>query len=62
MEAAMERLHFVCPSTGRTLDVGVVTEIETLLRIKSRTLRAPCSVCGGVHEWKVSEAALPKAA
>jgi hypothetical protein len=58
----MERLFFDCPSTGRTVDVGIETEIGTLLRIKSETLRAPCPACGRVHEWKVSEATLAEAA
>ena len=62
MEAALERLFFICPTTKRTVDVGVTTEIGTLLRIKSETLRARCRVCGQVHEWKVREAALPRAA
>ncbi len=58
----MERLFFVCPNTRRTIDVGVTTEIGTLLRIKSETLRARCRACGQLHEWKVREAALAKAA
>ena len=58
----MERLFFVCPTTRRTIDVGVVTEIGTLLRIKSETLRTRCAACGKVHEWAVREAVLPRAA
>jgi endogenous inhibitor of DNA gyrase (YacG/DUF329 family) len=55
----MERLFFNCPATGRTVDVGVTTEIGTLLKIKSRMLRAECPACGSIHEWKVRDAALP---
>ena len=58
----MERLFFVCPTTRRTIDVGVVTEIGTLLRIKSERVRAQCPACGKVHEWTVREAVLPRAA
>jgi len=58
----MERLQFVCPTTQRTVDVGVVTEIGTLLRIKSERVCARCPACGDVHEWTVREAVLPKAA
>jgi len=58
----MERLFFTCPVTRRSIDVGVETEIETLLRIKSEKVRAQCPVCGQVHEWTVRDAALPKAA
>ncbi len=58
----MERLFFVCPATARSVDVGVSTEIGTLLRIKSRTLRAECPACGQFHEWAVRDAVLPQAA
>lgn len=56
----MERLFFVCPKTRRTVDVGVTTEIGTLLRIKSETLRARCPACGQMHQWKVGDADLAK--
>jgi predicted RNA-binding Zn-ribbon protein involved in translation (DUF1610 family) len=58
----MERLFFVCPTTRRTVDIGVETEIGTLLRIKSEKVRAECPACGKVHEWIVRDAALPQAA
>ena len=58
----MERLMFVCPETGREVDVGIETEIGTLLRIRSNKLRAPCPACGRKHEWIVRDAALPRAA
>lgn len=58
----MERLFFVCPTTRRTVDVGISTDIGTLLRIKSRTVRGECHACGQVHEWLVREAVLPQAA
>ena len=58
----MERLFFVCPTTRQTVDVGISTEIGTLLRIKSHTLRSACHACGEVHEWAVREAELPHAA
>jgi hypothetical protein len=58
----MERLMFVCPVTGRRVDVGVETEIDTLLRIRTKTLRARCSDCGEWHEWPVGDAYLPEPA
>lgn len=58
----MQRLFFICPTTKRPVDVGVTTEIGTLLRIKAETLRARCPACGQMHQWKCGEAALPKAA
>jgi transcription elongation factor Elf1 len=58
----MERLMFICPKTGHDVDVGIETEIGTLLRIKSQTVRSRCPACGQSHEWKVAEAVLPQAA
>jgi hypothetical protein len=61
-EAPMERLMFVCPVTQRRVDVGVETEINTLLRIRTKTLRAKCPDCGEWHEWSVGDAYLPEPA
>jgi predicted RNA-binding Zn-ribbon protein involved in translation (DUF1610 family) len=54
----MERLHFICPRTGQDVDVGIDSELETLLRIRSKHVRARCPRCGERHEWEVSEAKL----
>jgi predicted RNA-binding Zn-ribbon protein involved in translation (DUF1610 family) len=61
-EAAMERLRFTCPRTGRDIDVGIVSELQTLLRIRSNKVRARCPACGQFHEWQVRDAQLLKAA
>jgi predicted RNA-binding Zn-ribbon protein involved in translation (DUF1610 family) len=58
----MERLHFACPNTGQDVDVGIDSELETLLRIRSKQVRACCPVCGERHQWEVREARLPQAA
>jgi hypothetical protein len=58
----MERLFFTCPVTRRSIDVGVETEIVTLLQIRSKMVRGQCPACGQVHEWIVRDAELPKAA
>jgi hypothetical protein len=58
----MERLHFICPQTGRTVDIGIESELETLLRIRDNLVSARCPVCRGSHEWRVRDAQLPKAA
>jgi hypothetical protein len=58
----MQRLIFVCPTTGTGVDIGVETEIKTLLRIRSKVVRAPCPACGQSHEWPVRDAFLAKAA
>ena len=54
----MEQLHFICPNTGQDIDVGIESELETLLRIRSERIRARCPVCGERHEWRVREARL----
>ncbi|HKA71394.1 MAG TPA: hypothetical protein VKE26_06285 [Xanthobacteraceae bacterium] len=57
----MEQLHFVCPNTGRDIDAGIGTELETLLRIKTKPIRIiTCPICGEQHEWHVSDAQLVK--
>jgi predicted RNA-binding Zn-ribbon protein involved in translation (DUF1610 family) len=60
--AAMEKLIFVCPKTKQQVDIGVTTEIGTLLRIRSRIVRAQCPACGETHEWPVRDAWLVQAA
>lgn len=58
----MERLHFMCPRTGRDIDVGIESELDTLLRIRNSRIRARCPICGECHEWMVYEARLKQAA
>ncbi len=58
----MERLIFMCPTTGQKIDVGVDSEIGTLLRIRMKMVRAKCAACGQWHEWPVRDAWLAKAA
>jgi hypothetical protein len=60
--AAMEKLMFVCPKTHQQVDIGVTSDIGTLLRIRSRTLQAQCPACGETHKWPIRDAALVKAA
>jgi predicted RNA-binding Zn-ribbon protein involved in translation (DUF1610 family) len=62
MEALMEHLIFVCPSTGREVDSGVESEIGTLLRIRQQNVRVLCPACGRCHQWAVRDAFLAKAA
>ena len=56
----MKRLYFPCPKTGE--DVGIDSELETLLRIRNSPIRARCPACGERHEWQVCEARLSQAA
>ncbi len=52
----MERLYFVCPTTGKKVDVGIESELQTLLRIRMNPVRMRCPVCGQRHEWQVRDA------
>jgi predicted RNA-binding Zn-ribbon protein involved in translation (DUF1610 family) len=58
----MERLHFTCPTTGQYVDVGIDSEIQTLLRIRDEPVRAECPVCGTFHRWQVRDAQLSQPA
>ncbi|HYS47419.1 MAG TPA: hypothetical protein VEM36_01450 [Xanthobacteraceae bacterium] len=58
----MERLYFICPQTGREIDVGIETELRTLLRIRAAPVRARCPHCGAEHVWTVRDARLARAA
>jgi hypothetical protein len=58
----MERLYFVCPNTAQEIDVGIDSELDTLLRIRSKHVLARCPVCNERHEWEVREAKLLQAA
>lgn len=58
----MERLYFVCPTTKQKVDVGIDSELGTLLRIREETVRAHCPHCEETHEWTVGNAFIAKAA
>lgn len=58
----MQRLNFHCPTTGETIDVGIESELETLLRIRDKRILARCPRCGERHEWRVADAELKQAA
>ena len=58
----MERLYFTCPKSGERIDVGIESELTTLLQIRAEHVRAHCPHCGEWHEWPIGEAYLPPAA
>ena len=58
----MESLHFCCPRTGDVIDVGIASELDTLLRIRDKRVLARCPQCGERHEWRIADARLQKAA
>jgi predicted RNA-binding Zn-ribbon protein involved in translation (DUF1610 family) len=57
----MERLYFRCPVTGEEVDVGIESELGTLLRIRRSAVHARCPLCGQGHDWRVGDARLAKA-
>lgn len=58
----MQRLHFICPNTGEDIDVGIESELETLLRIRNKRVLARCPRCGESHQWRIADAQLQHAA
>jgi hypothetical protein len=56
----MERLYFQCPSTRREVDVGIESELGTLLRLRASKVCAACPFCGERHEWAVSDARIAR--
>jgi len=56
----MERLCFICPNTNHRIDAGIETDLETLLRIKTKTISMVCPSCGQQHQWRVADAQLTK--
>jgi hypothetical protein len=58
----MKSLVFVCPTTARNIEIGIETDINTLLRIRTKTVRARCTACGEWHEWPVRDAFIAEAA
>jgi hypothetical protein len=61
-ERAMERLYFRCPDTRDEIDLGIESELGTLLRIRQSAVRARCPACGQSHDWRVGVARLARAA
>jgi hypothetical protein len=57
----MKRLFFVCPVTGREIDAGIESELETLLQIRTQKVRLQCPACGQEHEWLVRDGRLAPA-
>jgi transcription elongation factor Elf1 len=58
----MERLYFTCPRTRQSVDAGIESELDTLLRIRASVVRLRCPICGERHEWQVRDAQLARAA
>jgi uncharacterized Zn finger protein len=44
------------------MDIGIESELQTLLRIRTNKVRARCTSCGQWHEWLIRDAQLAKAA
>jgi hypothetical protein len=40
----MERLYFRCPVTGEEIDVGIESELGTLLRMRRSAVHACCPI------------------
>lgn len=58
----MEKLVFVCPGCGSKVDAGVMSDLDTLLRIRDERVSELCPRCHETHEWRVRDAELLRAA
>ena len=48
-------LNFYCPRDGHAIDVGIETEARSLRVIRSFRVRAWCTTCREMHEWRGAE-------
>lgn len=58
----MEKMVFVCPGCGSKVEPGVMSDLETLLRIRDKRVRDFCPHCRVTREWRVCDAELQRAA
>jgi hypothetical protein len=54
----VERLIFICPVTDDDIDVGIQSDIISLLRMWHETVSARFPACEQMHDWPVREAFL----
>jgi hypothetical protein len=58
----MESLVFVCPKTGRTLDSGISTSLESLSEVQEVELELKCPHCARRHQFPIKSGSLARAA
>ena len=49
----MQSLTFTCPNTGRVIDVGVTTDIQSLASVQAVMMRLECPYCGMQHQFPI---------
>jgi hypothetical protein len=62
LEAIMESLVFACPKTGRTIDSGIGTSLESLSEVQEVELVLKCPHCAGRHQFPIKSGSLAHAA
>jgi len=45
-----------CPKTQHPISTGIETDVASLAKAWSSTVRIPCPHCGETHEFKVRDA------
>ena len=54
----MSAVLFRCPSTGKSLDVGLESDEESLKQIANEHVTVKCPFCEGTHTFQMKEARL----
>jgi hypothetical protein len=47
----MRSLTFTCPQTGRAVDAGVTTDLQSLSSVQDETMCFSCPHCGMTHQF-----------
>ena len=54
----MAMVTIICPETGRPVSTGIETDTETFERLPNAYAELKCPLCGRLHRWRKSDAAL----
>jgi len=58
----MESLVFICPNTGRAIDSGISTNLESLSGVQDLKLELKCPHCARRHRFLIKNGHLANAA
>ena len=50
-----------CPTTGITVETGILTDADSLAKNWQGEIRLACSGCGGTHQFNLKEVFLAQA-
>ena len=49
----MRSLTFTCPRTGRAVDAGVTTDLQSLSSVQDEMMDFSCPHCGMTHQFRI---------